>query len=113
VFFVVGHIAVKMLVYFDDQEEMIKRVVMTKGNKEAVDEMENICGGSEAEIDELVGYLSQTREQNFVQKGILGLYLPLLLSVAKSAAALNSPSLLHRSAILALCKVMCVSSQLC
>jgi hypothetical protein len=31
--FVVGHLSVKMLVYFDEQEEMVKRVITTGLNR--------------------------------------------------------------------------------
>lgn len=42
VYFVVGHMAVKMLVYFDEQEEMIKRVI--GGTKKSA-----LAGQSEAQ----------------------------------------------------------------
>ena len=58
-----------------------------------------------------------------IQEGLLGRFLPIIKSVSEEAckrystneSALNAPHLciLERSAILALCKFMCVSSQVC
>lgn len=54
IFFVVGHLSIKMLIYFEQFEDTVKRIVGGSRNDEvtAANEMELICGGKEAEIDE-------------------------------------------------------------
>lgn len=40
-----------MLIYFEQFEETVKRIVGGPRNDEVTNEMELICGGKEAEID--------------------------------------------------------------
>ena len=64
--------------------------------------------------------LLKITEESLIQSGMLGKFLPPLVQIATAAVAKYSQPvaappvcLLERSAILALCKYMCVSSQLC
>jgi hypothetical protein len=59
IFFVVGHFSVKLLIYFDYLEEKIKReltkdVINNPDDSQDLKdrEMELICGGKEAEIED-------------------------------------------------------------
>lgn len=67
--------------------------------------------------------LTNITENNLIQDGLIGKFLPMILTVSNEALArytdreaiLRSPTLciVERSAILALCKICCVSSNIC
>jgi hypothetical protein len=104
---------------------MVKRTISSAKN-ERVSELELICGGKEAEIEEAIDKLNAIREKNIVQNGLIGDFLPTLerisMNVLKRAKEEGSSlvdeeveidvKLIERTAILALSKIMCVSGQL-
>jgi hypothetical protein len=67
--------------------------------------------------------LQEITENRLIQEGLIGKFIPLVLSVANEAlvrytdreSVLRAPTLciVERSAILALCKICCVSSKIC
>jgi hypothetical protein len=67
--------------------------------------------------------LQDITEKQLIQQGLIGKFLPIILSVSREAltrystdeAALRAPTLcmLERSAVLALCKISCVSAEVC
>lgn len=81
--------------------------------------MAQITGGKEAEVDQYRSMLDDITESSLIQDGLLGRFTPILQAVAQEAltrystqeSVLRAPYLcvLERSAILALCKYMCVS----
>ena len=90
--------------------------------------MELICGGKEAEIEDQIQELNGIRDHELVQNGIIGKYLPMIRRISEKALQRAtsersslidndmghvSVSLLERSAILALCKIMCISKEIC
>ena len=129
-FFVVGHVAIKMLTFVDMLENDIKKAISSKkGPAEHDDDLAQISGGNDAEIEQYTQALTKITEEQLIQEGLIGLYLPQIQKVSsialqryqvKSPAQLEQLNqarpqvdLLARSAIMALCKIMCVSTKLC
>jgi len=130
---VVGHIAIKMLLYVETMDAEIKRALNESYKKKSKkdnsdedaqnDDLEQITGGKEAEVEQYTKILEEITENQLIQEGLLGRFLPLISKVAKRALTTfqqpeavleqQSLSILNRSAILALCKFMCVSSVIC
>ncbi len=89
--------------------------------------MELICGGREAEIEDQIQELGHIRDMLVIQKGIIGQYLPMIRRIAERAlnrageeqsaiieeSYVSQASILERSAILALCKIMAFSKEIC
>ena len=81
--------------------------------------MAQITGGKEAEVDQYKSMLDDITESSLIQDGLLGRFAPIIKAMAQEAlnrytteeSILRAPHLciLERSAILALCKYMCVS----
>ena len=88
-------------------------------SKEQEDDLAQITGGKEAEVDQYKSMLDDITESSLIQEGLLGRFTPVLQGMAKKAlklytereSCLRAPTLciMERSAILALCKFMCVS----
>eukprot|EP01138_Halocafeteria_seosinensis_P000945 gb/GECG01000968.1/.p1 GENE.gb/GECG01000968.1/~~gb/GECG01000968.1/.p1 ORF type:complete len:1486 (+),score=236.86 gb/GECG01000968.1/:1-4458(+) len=146
-FFVLGHVALKSLVFFEAVADASKKTRQTlleqkekqnsspanapsegtskaKRRKSAVEEgsLEDQLGtggNSEDQEAELVSYLA---DQQLVTTNILGVFAPILAQVAADGSgqfgsddAENSSYMdpLRQSAVLALSKFMCISSELC
>lgn len=87
------------------------------------DDLAQITGGKEAEVEQYTQALQDIAENQLLQEGLLGRFTPILETFAKESlkrysspeSALKAPHLciMERSAILALCKFMCVSSKVC
>ena len=45
--------------------------------------MELICGGKEAEIEDQIQELNRIRDNDLVQKGMIGQYLPMIVRIAE------------------------------
>ena len=136
-FFVVGHIAIKMLTYVEQLETDLKQAFTDSFNKkkkkrdsddsnedkDQEDDLAQITGGKEAEVDQYKSMLDDITDSSLIQEGLLGRFTPILKAVAAEAlkrytseeSILRAPHLciLERSAILALCKYMCVSPKIC
>ena len=79
-FFTVGHFSLKMLTFFDDQEDLAKKIIGSGGDEfDADKELEEICGGKEAEIESALEEIAKLRENEIIQNGIIGDYLPLMI----------------------------------
>ena len=97
-FFVVGHIAIKMLQYVEQLEADLKQAFTDSFNrkkknkrdsddsnedgKEQEDDMAQITGGKEAEVDQYKSMLEELTETSLIQDGLLGRFTPILQSVA-------------------------------
>ena len=137
-FFVLGHVAIKMLTYVEQLELDLKKALTEsfqknkkkkdsddsgEENKEQEDDLAQITGGKEAEVDQFKQMLDEITESSLIQEGLLGKFTPILQAMAKEAlkrytsseSCLRAPHLciMERSAILALCKYMCVSKNIC
>ena len=51
---------------------------------QTANELELICGGKEAEIEDAVQSLNKIREERFIQNGLIGQYLGSIVSIAQS-----------------------------
>lgn len=95
-----------------------------EGNEESKeDDLAQITGGKEAEVEQYTQMLQDITENQLIQEGLLGKFTPILVCFANEtlkryttpSSVLKAPHLciLERSAILALTKFMCVSSKIC
>jgi ribosomal protein S25 len=131
----VGHVAIKMLQYIEQCESELKQALQESFKKRSEkkqegeegknqeDDLAQITGGKEAEVEQYTQTLQDIAENQMIQEGLLGKFTPILVSFAHETlrrytepeSALRAPHLclLERSAILALCKFMCVSSKIC
>ena len=130
-FFVVGHVAIKMLAFVDMLENDLKKAVHGRkdeanGQSEADQDLAQVTGGHEAEIESFTQTLSDITEEKLIQEGFLGQFLPQIKAVCQVAAQRYAPGsmpagdadrpqtdLLARAAIMALCKMMSVSARIC
>jgi hypothetical protein len=88
---------VKLLIYFDQLEDKVKRDLSSnalQANANGADdnnnpedqrerEMELICGGKEAEIEDQIQELNGIRDHALVQNGMIGQYLPMIVRIAE------------------------------
>jgi condensin complex subunit 1 len=130
-FFVVGHIALKLLVYTEslsnavNKGNALKSLKMQEGvekskngkNKAAPDDSEDaiekelgVDAEAEAERDRKISEIS---EKEIVGRGLIGLFGQVLVRVIDNEECLFSSHLLRQSATLALCKFMCISCEFC
>ena len=136
-FFVLGHIALKLLIYTEVLSSSVRRANSAKtvkkqesassGNKDnsdgaskegASDEEEDdaieaelgIAAQAEAETERKVAEIS---ENEIVGRGMISLFTPMLLRVVANEGGTYSSAVLMQSATLALCKCMCISKSFC
>ena len=64
-FFVVGHFSVRMMSYFDKQNDMITMLIGDSNKEE--EELEMAYGGKQAQIEEAKAQLNDIREEFFIQ----------------------------------------------
>lgn len=132
-FFVLGHIALKLLIYTEVLSSSVRRANSAKTvkkqesasgkdsdatSKEDSDEEEDdaieaelgIAAQAEAETERKVAEIS---ENEIVGRGMISLFTPMLLRVVANEGGTYSSSVLMKSATLALCKCMCISKSFC
>lgn len=131
-FFVLGHIALKLLIYTEVLSSSVRRAnaaktvkkqesASGKANKDAEmkenDEEEDaieaelgVAQMAEAETERKAAEISETE---IVCRGVLSLFTPMLLKVVANEHGTFSSPILMQSATLALCKCMCVSRSFC
>ena len=130
-FHVIGHIALKLLVYTEDLSGAVRRATAKKtlqkqidadkaktaastGSKSTMDEDDDIeaelgmAAEAEAENERKVAEIA---EKEIVGRGLLSVYGPLLARIVAQEG--NKSDILMQTATLALCKFMCVSSSFC
>ena len=124
-FFVLGHIAIKLLVYSEELCSAVRRsnaaktlstqekVDKAKCESESHDAMEDELGmAAEAEA-ETERQFADITEKELIGRGILGLFGPLLLRVVANESGQFSDEVLVQSSSLALAKFMCISCSFC
>jgi condensin complex subunit 1 len=122
-FFIVGHTAIRFLIYFDNIESYFKRLkneaetVAQSGKKNTrEEELDKISGGVEADIERKIEQLHKIADRFIVHKNLLAQYVPLLksflLEIIQKKASVRSP-ILERTCVLAMCKYMTVSHEFC
>ena len=135
-FFVLGHIALKLLIYTEMLSGSVRRANAAKSvkkqesassgksnkNKDAdAEESKNeeedaieaelgIAAQAEAETERTVAEIS---ESEIVGRGMISLFTPMLLRVVANEEGTYSSLVLMQSATLALCKCMCISKSFC
>jgi condensin complex subunit 1 len=83
-------------------------------NKYNID-IQEIAGGKEAEIEYDVNQLHKILEEDILFKNILGKFSPLIVNISKRILTdpIDEYPQLYKSAILSLCKYMCISQRFC
>ena len=128
-FFVVGHIGLKLLVYTEALTGSLRRAQASKtvakqseasnnstdgtdGNNEddAIEAELGVAAEAEAENERR---LAEITEKEIIGRGLIGIFSPLLMSVLVNDSMLFSSKILAQSATLALCKFMCISMSFC
>ena len=134
--FVVGHIALNMIIYGENLEATIKKKFSQKErnkNKSSKkkkkkneddeeagenDEINNIVGGQEAEVDLNISLIHKIIDEDLLVKNLISKYVPMISSIAKAtlkckAEDLEKNMLLYKSAIMSYCKLMLINSDFC
>ena len=80
-----------------------------------MDEMDEIQGGLDQEFDRRHTSINEIPEKYLVAKNLLSKYIPIIVKIVTDLSFSLKPhcSLLERSAVLALSKLMCISEQFC
>lgn len=119
--FVVGHVALNMVVYAEKLESNLKKKKHEKTpnkDKPQEDDIQEIAGGKEAEIEYDINLLHKIVEEEILYKNLLGKFAPLIIDIAHRILVCDRPDMesnlfLYKSAILSLCKFMCISAKFC
>ena len=137
-FFVLGHIALKLLIYTEVLSSSVRRANSAKtvkkqesassgqkdkdadaASKEGTSDEEDddaieaelgIAQQAEAETERKVAEIS---ENEIIGRGMISLFTPMLLRVVANEEGTYSSPVLMQSATLALCKCMCISKSFC
>ena len=141
-FFVVSHMALKLLVYTETlsgsvrranaartlakQEEADKAKTEKKNKRseaemkdgdsddDSDDDIEAELGMAQAAEAETELQVAEISEKEIIGKGLIGLFSPLLIRiVANDDGIFSSSEILNQTATLALCKFMCISRSFC
>lgn len=121
--FIIGHVAIKFLVFLDNHESELKRKKTEAETKYQADQKENpnedldkIQGGLEAEFEKKIEFLHQISEKHLLQNNLLSLYVPWIQKIARDileGRRKGVNEILDRTVLLTLCKFMCVSGEFC
>jgi condensin complex subunit 1 len=129
-FHVLGHIALKLLVYTEALSGSVRRATSKKSLKmqeeagktkqskhqERKDDAGNIedelCIAAEFEA-ESEQKVAEIAEKEIVGRGLLSVFGPILVSVVANEGGKFTSEVLRQASTLALCKFMCVSSTFC
>jgi len=121
-FFLIGHVAIKILVYIEEKEQELKKA-RTKANDQKRQNKKAKAGDEDQDLEEQLGMagaedfeverLRTKAEQSLVSdRTLLGLFIPMIRNVILHPAKYKSP-ILQNSAVLAFCKFMCIDSKFC
>ncbi|CAN3359686.1 condensin complex subunit 1 [Diutina catenulata] len=115
--YIVGHVAIKLVVSLERQEAMFKQKKHDFEQAKASDEdavqqeLEMIGGTSEDDFTDAISHVKE-RELLYGDKSLLSRYGPLVVEVCSNNNQYDHP-ILQRAASLCLSKLMCVSSAFC
>ncbi|CAJ1944395.1 unnamed protein product [Cylindrotheca closterium] len=126
-FHVLGHIALKLLVYTEALSGTVRRANAQKSLKrqEEMDKAKQMKGAAEdddieaelgmaAELEaENERKVAEIAEKEIVGRGLLGIFGPILVRVVVNEGQRFNNGVLLQAATLSLCKFMCVSSSFC
>lgn len=79
------------------------------------DEMNQIQGGIEAEMDKRQEILDEIAEKKIVEQNLISKFVPIIVKICQETVAcdMTQSSLLERTAMLTLSKLMCISRAFC
>ncbi|SNX84253.1 related to YCS4 - subunit of condensin protein complex [Melanopsichium pennsylvanicum] len=128
--FVVGHVALKHIVYLEmvereykrrkaeaDKEKAVAKAVSEgKASRAAaaaaaVEELDQVAGNAEDEIGEVIASVRE-KELLYGSRSVLAMFGPIITHICSSPKSYQN-ELVRRAAVLTLCKFMCVSSTFC
>ncbi|WVR03312.1 hypothetical protein IAU60_000303 [Kwoniella sp. DSM 27419] len=117
--FVVGHVAIKHIVYLElverefkrRKDETAKQKAAAKAAEKDSNDLDAVAGNAEDDIGELISGIRE-RELLFGDKSLLAVYGPMIAHICASPKRYRNPSL-RQAATLSLTKLMCVSAQFC
>ncbi|OCF41749.1 condensin complex subunit 1 [Kwoniella heveanensis CBS 569] len=117
--FVVGHVAIKHIVYLElverefkrRKDETAKQKAAAKAAEKDANDLEAVAGNAEDDIGDLISGIRE-RELLFGDKSLLAVYGPMIAHICASPKRYRNPSL-RQAATLSLTKLMCVSAQFC
>ncbi|KAJ9103245.1 hypothetical protein QFC21_002668 [Naganishia friedmannii] len=113
--FVVGHVAIKHIVYLELVEREFKRRKDEAAKDKPVDKDNNdldaVAGNAEDDIGDLIASIRE-KELLYGEDSLLAVYGPLVAHIAEPRNPYKSP-ILRQAATLTLSKLMCVSAQFC
>ncbi|KAG8878535.1 Condensin complex subunit [Tulasnella sp. 332] len=116
--FVVGHVAIKHIVYLEIVERDLKRRKdggnqgdQGKSIKTVVEELDQVVGNAEDDIGEHIADVRE-REMLYGTNSILAAFGPMVVHICASPKKFKDVNL-RTTATLALSKLMCVSSRFC
>jgi condensin complex subunit 1 len=127
-FFVLGHVALKLLVYTEQISSSVRRANAAKSLKkqELADKAKAEKQGAAEEdaIEAELGVAAEVEAENerqmadiaekeILARGLISMFAPLLVRVVANEGGVFNSELLRQSAALALCKFMCISSSFC
>ena len=129
--FVVGHIALNMIIYGENLEASIKKKFSGKDSKSNTaskkknndedkenDEMNKIVGGNEAEVDLNINLVHKIIDEDLLVKHLIAKFVPMIVTIAKNTLKckyeeLEKNILLYKSAIISFCKLMLINQDFC
>ncbi|KAL5523043.1 CND1 [Sanghuangporus sanghuang] len=120
--FVVGHVAIKQIVYLelverewkrqkDEKEKAEKAAGDSKRHRKDGEELEQVAGNAEDEIGERIAAVRES-ELLYGPDSLLALFGPMIVHICGSPHKYKNKTL-RTAAILAFSKLLCVSSQFC
>lgn len=128
-FHVLGHIALKLLIYTEALSGSVRRATAKKTVKkqeeadkqkrrgdaaaDEADEIENELGMAAEMEAENERRVAEIAEKEIVGRGLLGAFGPILMRVVANEGGKFDSEVLRQTSTLALCKFMCVSSSFC
>lgn len=132
-FFVIGHIALKLLVYSEalsgsvrsanaartvakqeeaDKAKMAKAASGENGSDDE-DDIEKELGVAQAAEAETENKVAEIAEKEIIGRGMIDLFTPLVLRVVANESGVFSSEILMQTSVLTLCKFMCISRSFC
>lgn len=122
--FLIGHIALNLYIYCEKLENGLKKkqdnVQSEKKNPNNTEnEIDQIGGGKEAEIEYDAFVLQNTIEEDLLYNNLIGKFTPLVTNIARSVLTQDminihdSSKNVYKTAMLSTTKMMCISKKFC
>ncbi|PKI84012.1 Ycs4p [Malassezia vespertilionis] len=114
--FVVGHIALKEIVYLESVEREFKRRKAAQDasadqDKQPGSELDQVAGSAEDEVGDMVAFIKD-RELLYGPQSLLACFGPMITHICANMHDYPDARI-RRAAALSLCKFMCISTEYC